>query len=118
MTGEPTGLLKETPAMALVNRIMPQPTRDGAAPRAQAGDRRSAAITASTSVTDAAGNPADFAVLDEARRDGDAAARVYYSLLVTPGLTEAGRRRFDAVWKAHPDADAQDRHRSRCSWTA
>jgi len=101
-SGEPTGLLKESPASALVTRIMPKPTR--------AEQRRAlkAAIAEAlrfgvTSVTDAAGNPDDFEVYDDARRAGDLSARVYYSLLVTPGFSDADADRFDAVWKAHPD---------------
>jgi len=101
-SGEPTGLLKESPASALVTRIMPKPTR--------ADERRAlkAAIAEAlafgvTSVTDAAGNPDDFEVYDEARRAGDLSARVYYSLLVTPGFSAQDADRFDAVWKAHPD---------------
>jgi predicted amidohydrolase YtcJ len=101
-TGEPTGLLKESPAAALVNKVLPKPTR--------AEQRRGlkAAIDQAlrlgvTSVTDAAGTPEDFEVYDEARRAGDLSARVYYSLLVTPGFTARDADRFDAVWKAHPD---------------
>ena len=101
-TGEPTGLLKESPAAALVNKVMPKPTR--------ADQRRGlkAAIDQAlklgvTSVTDAAGNPEDLAVYDEARRAGELSARVYYSLLVTPGFTDKDADKLDAVWKAHPD---------------
>jgi hypothetical protein len=101
-TGEPTGLLKESPAAALVNKVMPKPTR--------ADQRRAlkAAIDGAlklgvTSVTDAAGSPEDLEVYDELRRSGELSARVYYSLLVTPGFTENDAERFDAVWKAHPD---------------
>jgi predicted amidohydrolase YtcJ len=101
-TGEPTGLLKEAPAMALVNDVIPKPTR--------ADQRRAlkAAIDEAlkvgvTSVTDAAGNPEDLEVFEEARRAGELSARVYYSLLVMPGFTDKDADRFDAVWKAHPD---------------
>jgi predicted amidohydrolase YtcJ len=101
-TGEPGGLLKESPAMALVNRVVPKPTR--------AEQRRAlkAAIDEAlrfgvTSVTDAAGSPENFEVYDEARRAGQLSARVYYSLLVTPGFTAKDADRFGAVWRAHPD---------------
>jgi predicted amidohydrolase YtcJ len=101
-TGEPTGLLKESPAMALLNAVVPKPSR--------AEQRRAlkAAIAEAlrfgvTSVTDAAGNAEDLEVFDAARRAGDLPARVYYSLLITPGFTEADADRFDAVWRAHPD---------------
>ena len=101
-TGEPTGLLKESPAMALVNAVVPKPTR--------ADERRAlkAALDAAikvgvTSLTDAAGSPEDLDVYDELRRSGDLPARVYYSLLVTPGFSEKDADRFDAVWRSHPD---------------
>jgi predicted amidohydrolase YtcJ len=101
-TGEPTGLLKESPASALVTRIMPKPTR-AEQRRALKAAIDEALTFGVTSVTDAAGNPEDFEVYDEARRAGDLSARVYYSLLVTPGFSEQDADRFDAIWKAHPD---------------
>jgi predicted amidohydrolase YtcJ len=101
-TGEPTGLLKESPAMALMNAVVPKPSR--------ADERRAlkAAVDEAlrfgvTSVTDAAGNPDDFEVFDAARLAGDLHARVYYSLLITPGFSEKDADRFDAIWRAHPD---------------
>jgi predicted amidohydrolase YtcJ len=101
-TGEPTGLLKESPASALVNKVMPKPSR------AEQRQALEAAITEAlrfgvTSVTDAAGSPEDLEVYDELRRSGELSARVHYSLLVTPGFTDADADRFDAVWRAHPD---------------
>ncbi len=100
-TGEPTGLLKETPATALIYNIVPKPTRD---------DQRRALKAASdealrygvTSVTEAAGSPEELEVFDDAQRSGNLRLRVYYSLLVTPGFTEKDADRFDQVWKAHP----------------
>lgn len=101
-TGEPTGLLKESPASSLVTRLIPKPTR--------AEERRAlkAAIEEAlkfgvTSVTDAAGNTQDFEVYDDLRRSGELRSRVYYSLLVTPQFSERDADRFDAFWKAHPD---------------
>ena len=101
-TGEPTGLIKESPAMALLTKVVPKPTR------VEQRHALKAAIDEAlrygvTSVTDAAGSPEDFEVYDEARRAGELSARVYYSLLVTPGFTEKDADRFDAVWRAHPD---------------
>jgi predicted amidohydrolase YtcJ len=101
-TGEPTGLLKESPASALVNRVLPVPTRD---------EQRRALRTAIqlalrygvTSFTEAAGSPEDLEVFAEAARAGDLSARVHYALLVTPGFTGKDADRFDAVWRAHPD---------------
>jgi predicted amidohydrolase YtcJ len=101
-TGEPTGLLKETPAMALVSSLIPLPSET---------DRRralSAAIAEAnrfgvTSVTDASGNANDFRLIDAARRAGELNARVYYSLLASPGFSPAQMDQYDALWKAHPD---------------
>ena len=101
-TGEPSGLLKESPAMARVNAAVPKPTR--------AEERRAlkAAIDAAlhdgvTSVTDAAGNPQDLEVYEDLRRAGELSGRVYYSLLIAPAFTAADADRFDAVRRAHPD---------------
>jgi len=101
-TGEPTGLIKEAPAMALINKVEPRPS--------PADQRRAlkAAIAEGltfgvTSVTDAAGSIADFQAYDLAREAGELSARVHYSLLVTPGFSEKDADRFDAFWKAHPD---------------
>jgi predicted amidohydrolase YtcJ/predicted esterase len=101
-TGEPTGLLKESPASSLVTKLIPKPTR--------AEERRAlkAAIDEAlkygvTSVTDAAGSPEDLEAYDDLRRSGELGARVYYSLLVTPNFSEKDADRFDAIWKAHPD---------------
>ncbi len=101
-TGEPTGLLKESPAMALLNAVVPKPTR--AEQRRALKNALDAAIKAGvTSLTDAAGSPEDFEVYDELRRSGELPARVYYSLLITPGFSEKDADRFDAVWRSHPD---------------
>jgi predicted amidohydrolase YtcJ len=101
-TGEPTGLFKETPAMALVQKVVPKPTR-----QEQLGALRAASAEALrfgvTSITDAAGNPEDFEAYNEARRTGDLSVRVNYSLLVTPAFTEHDANRFDQVWHSHPD---------------
>ncbi|HEX7795798.1 MAG TPA: amidohydrolase [Vicinamibacterales bacterium] len=103
-TGEPTGLLKETPAMDLVNRVIPPPTP---AEQRRAIERASeeALRFGVTSITEAAGNPADFDVYDQVRRDGALKLRVYYSMLVNPGMTDADADALDAVWKKHPDGD-------------
>ena len=101
-TGEPTGLLKESPASSLVTRLMPRPTRQEQRRALKAAIAEGLKFGV-TSVTEASGNPDDFDVFDEARRAGDLSARVYYSLLVTPAFTQKDADRFDAVWKAHPD---------------
>jgi predicted amidohydrolase YtcJ len=101
-TGEPTRLLKETPAVALVEKVVPKPKRQDqlrALRAASAGALRFGV----TSITDAAGNPDDLEAYDEARRTGDLSVRVNYSLLVTPGFTERDADRFDQVWRSHSD---------------
>lgn len=102
--GEPTGLLKETPAMDLVNRVIPPPT---VAEQRRAIERASeeALRFGVTSITEAAGNPGDFDVYDQVRGEGALKLRVYYSMLVNPGMTEADADALDAVWKKHPDND-------------
>jgi predicted amidohydrolase YtcJ len=102
-SGAPTGLLKESPAMALVNAATPKPTADEQR-RALKAALNEALRYGVTSLTDAAGNPDDFAVYNDLLRAHELPARVYYSLLITPGFTEKDADRFDAVWRAHPDS--------------
>src|SRR5208337_206909 len=101
-TSEPTGLLKETPAVALVQKVVPPATR-----KEQLSALRAASAEALrfgvTSITDAAGTPENLEAFDEARRTGDLSLRVNYSLLVTPGFTEKDADHFDQVWHRHPD---------------
>jgi predicted amidohydrolase YtcJ len=101
-TGEATGLLKETPAMDLVNRVIPPPTP---AEQRRAIERASqeALQFGVTSITEAAGTAKDFDAYELARRDGMLKLRVYYSMLVNPGMTEADADALDAIWKQHPD---------------
>lgn len=101
-TGEPTGLVKETPAVALVQRVIPKPTRKEQLSALRAASQEALRFGV-TSVTDAAGNPAELEAYDEARRTGDLSVRVNYSLLVTPGFTDKDADRFDKVWHSHPD---------------
>ncbi|HJZ73168.1 MAG TPA: amidohydrolase [Vicinamibacterales bacterium] len=101
-TGEPTGLLKESPAMALMNAVVPKPSREEQR-RALKQAFDEALRFGVTSVTEAAGTPDDLEVFEVARRAGDLPVRVYYSLLITPGFAERDADRFDALWRAHPD---------------
>jgi len=101
-TGEPTGLLKESPAMALMNAVVPKPSR-AEQRRALKNAFDEALRFGVTSVTEAAGSPEDLEVFDEARRAGALPVRVYYSLLITPGFAAAAADRFDTVWRTHPD---------------
>lgn len=104
-TGEPTGLLKEAPASALVNRVLPVPTREEQRRALHAAIQEGLRYGV-TSFTEAAGSPEDLEVFAEASRAGDLSARVHYALLVTPGFTGKDADRFDAVWRAHPDTPA------------
>ena len=101
-TGEPTGVLKETPAVALVQKVVPKPTRQEqlVALRAASAEAHRFGVT---SITDAAGDPDVLEAYDEARRTGDLSVRVNYSLLVAPGFTEREADRFDRAWRSHPD---------------
>jgi predicted amidohydrolase YtcJ len=90
--------------MDLVNRVIPAPTP---VEQRRAIERASeeALRFGVTSITEAAGNPADFDVYDQLRREGALKLRVYYSMLVNPGMTDADADALDAVWKKHPDGD-------------
>ena len=88
--------------MALVNAVVPRPTR-AEQQRALKNALDAAIKYGVTSLTDAAGSPEDIDVYDELRRSGDLPARVYYSLLITPGFSQNDADRFDAVWRSHPD---------------
>jgi len=101
-TGEPTGLLKESPAMALMNAVVPKPALSEQR-RALKAALAEALKFGVTSLTDAAGSPADLDVYADLARSGELPARVYYSLLVTPGFTPQDADRFDAAWRAHPE---------------
>ena len=103
VTGEPTGLLKERPAMTLIDGVVPKPSRADKR-RALKAAVNEALRYGVTSVTDAAGTPEDLEVFDDLRRSGELTARVYYSLLITPGFTDQDADRFDAVWRTHPDS--------------
>ena len=101
-TGEPTGLVKEAPAVALIQKVVPKPTRDEQLHALRAASEEALRYGV-TSVTDAAGNPEDLEAYQQALKSGDLAVRVYYSLLVTPGFTEQDASRLDRVWHSHPD---------------
>ncbi|HLH00064.1 MAG TPA: amidohydrolase [Bryobacteraceae bacterium] len=101
-TGEPSGLLKETPATALIYNIVPKVTRDDNR-RALRAASQEALRYGVTSITEAAGSPEEMDVFQDAQKNGDLPLRVYYSLLVTPGFSEKEADRFDKVWKTHPD---------------
>jgi predicted amidohydrolase YtcJ len=93
--GEPDGLLKES-AQALVRRAMPEPTRAERRRALAAGIARAHSLGV-TSVQNASGSEDEFAVYDESRAAGELSLRVYSSLSVPPGFTEADAERFEAL---------------------
>jgi predicted amidohydrolase YtcJ len=101
-TGEPSGLIKESPAVALIQKAIP-PVSSADRQRGLKAAIAEAQRNGVTSVTDAAGSPEDFEVYEEASRNGDLKVRVYCSLLVTPGFSPKDADRFDEVWRRYPD---------------
>jgi predicted amidohydrolase YtcJ len=93
--GEPDGLLKES-AQALVRRAMPEPTRAERRRALAAGIARAHSLGV-TSIQNASGSQEEFALYEEARVAGELPLRVYSSLSVSPGFSEADADRFDAI---------------------
>ena len=100
-TGEPTGVLKEA-AQSLMSKVLPDVTREDRirALRAGIGEAHRFGVT---SVQNASGSADEFALYDEIRRAGDLQLRVYSSLSIRPGFTDADADRFDAIRKQYPD---------------
>ncbi|HTM31198.1 MAG TPA: amidohydrolase [Vicinamibacterales bacterium] len=94
-TREPDGLLKES-AQGLVRKVMPEPSRAEKRRAIAAGIELAHSIGV-TSIQNASGNDEEFAVYEEARAAGELPLRVYSSLSVSPGFTEADADRFDAI---------------------
>lgn len=96
-----TGVLDDR-ARTRVNKIVPRPTET---------DRKRALLDAIaqahrvgvTSVHHVARGDSDVALLDEARRSGDLALRVYAALALPLGTADADLDRADLVRRAHPD---------------
>ena len=94
-TREPDGLLKEA-AQGLVRKAMPQSTRAEQRRALAAGIARAHTLGV-TSIQNASGNEDEFALYEEARAAGELSLRVYSSLSVSPGFTEADAQRFEAI---------------------
>jgi predicted amidohydrolase YtcJ len=92
---EPDGLLKES-AQGLVRKAMPEATRAEKRRALAAGIARAHSLGV-TSIQNASGNEDEFAVYEEARAAGELPLRVYSSLSVSPGFSEADADRFDAI---------------------
>jgi predicted amidohydrolase YtcJ len=100
-TGEPTGVLKDD-AVDLVSRLVPEPTRAEklAALRAAIAEANRLGITSMQSVS-----PSDeeIALLDEIRKGGALAIRVYASIAVPPTLTESDVLELNKLRDEFPD---------------
>jgi len=95
--GEPTGLLKGA-AMALVDRLVPPPTREERAKALELAIR-DASQQGITSVQDLGAAAGDLDLYDAAREAGTLSLRVYAA--VPAGRTPAAD--FDAIAKRYPD---------------
>jgi hypothetical protein len=95
--GEPTGLVKGT-AKALVDRVVPRPTREDRAKALQVAIRE-AQQRGITSVQDLGATAGDLDLYDAARDAGTLSLRVYAA--VPAGDTETGD--LDAIAKRYPD---------------
>jgi len=94
-TREPEGLLKES-AQGLVRKVMPAPTRAEQRRALAAGIARAHSLGV-TSIQNASGNEEEFALYEEVRAAGELSLRVYSSLSVSPGFSDADADQFDAI---------------------
>ena len=103
-TGEPTGVLKDD-AVDLVSRVVPEPTRAEklAALRAAITEANRLGITSVQSVSP---NQEELQLLDEIRKEGDLAVRVYASIAVQPDISEADVLELNKLRDEFPDDPA------------
>ncbi len=103
-TGEPTGVLRDG-AVALVTRIVPQPTRTQklAALRAAISEAHRLGITSVQSVSH---TEEELQLLDEIRKDGALEVRVSASIAVAPTINEAGVLALNQLREQFPDDPA------------
>ncbi len=103
-TGEPTGVLKDD-AVDLVSRLVPEPTRAEklAALRAAIGEANRLGITSVHSVSP---THEELELLDEIRKEGDLAVRVYASIAVPPTVSEADVLELNKLRDEFPDDPA------------
>ena len=103
-TGEPTGVLKDD-AVALVSRLVPEPTRDEkiAALRAAIAEANRLGITSVHSIS-----PSDeeLQLLDEIRKEGELGIRVYASIAVRPSISEGDVMELNKKRDEFPDDPA------------
>jgi predicted amidohydrolase YtcJ len=104
LTGEPTGVLKDD-AVELVSRLVPEPTREEkmAALRAAITEANRLGITSVHSIS-----PSDeeLQLLDDIRKDGELGIRVYASIAVRPGISEADVLALNKLRDEFPDDPA------------
>ncbi|MCM3879782.1 MAG: amidohydrolase family protein [Vicinamibacterales bacterium] len=100
-TGEPTGLLKDA-AVDLVERVLPKPTRaeKTAALLAAIAEGHRLGVTSMHTMTSA---EEELDLLNAIREDGDLTMRVYSSISVGPGITEAEVASLDELRREYPD---------------
>jgi len=103
-TGEPTGVLKDN-AVGLVSRMVPERTRADklAALRAAIAEANSLGITSVQSISS---NQEELQLLDEIRKDGELGVRVYASIAVQPGISEAEVLELNKLRDEFPDDPA------------
>jgi predicted amidohydrolase YtcJ len=98
-TGEPTGVLKDG-AQALVQAVMPQPTPEQRAAALRAAIREAQRVGI-TSVQHAGASPDELVLYDELRKSGELQIRLYASLSMAPGSSDASG--LDAIRAKYPD---------------
>ena len=103
-TGEPTGVLKDN-AVDLVSRLVPEHTRAEklAALRAAISEANKLGITSVHSVSPAED---ELELLDEVRKDGALAVRVYASIAVPQTISEADVLELNKLRDEFPDDPA------------
>ena len=103
-TGEPTGVLKDD-AVTLVSRFVPEPTRAEklAALRTAISEANRLGITSVHSVSP---THEELELLDEIRKDGELAVRVYASIAVPPTVSEAEVLELNKLREEFPDDPA------------
>ncbi len=102
-TGEPTGVLKEDPAVNLVLHVIPGPSREENLQALRAG-LKEANAQGVTSAFNADGTVAEMELYDELRRQSALTVRMRTGLLMEPEITaktletyEEARRRFPSA---------------------
>jgi predicted amidohydrolase YtcJ len=95
VTGEPTGVLKES-AQRLMSKVLPKTTREDElrAIRAAVSEANRLGIT---SIQEAGTSESELALFDEVRRGGGLTLRVYAALSADDRLTEEGADTLDGV---------------------